>query len=57
MGVKIVRTEPALDDLAESVRFIAEDNPDAAVRVGDEIVNHVAILATFPEIGPVFRRR
>src|SRR5687767_4490617 len=57
MGWSIVWTEPALQDLGELVRFIAKDNPDMAVRVGDEIVDHVEILKTFPEIGPIYRRR
>jgi hypothetical protein len=27
----------------------------AAVRVGYKIVDHVSVLASFPEVGPVFR--
>lgn len=57
MGFSIVWTKPALDDLEELVRFISADDPSAAVRVGDELVEHVQILQSFPEIGPVFRRR
>jgi toxin ParE1/3/4 len=57
MDFKIVWTEPALFDLEDLVRFIAADDPAAAVRVGDEIVDHVELLRTFPEIGPVYRRR
>jgi plasmid stabilization system protein ParE len=57
MGFEIDWTETALDDLAGLVRFVAEDDPDAAVRVGDEVIDHVGILSNFPEIGPVFRSR
>jgi toxin ParE1/3/4 len=57
MGWKIDWTQPALDDLAEVVAFIAADDPDAAVRVGDKIIDHVEVLSSFPEIGPIYRRR
>ena len=57
MGFRIVWTAPALEDLEALVRYIAEDDVTAAVRVGDKIVDHVSVLASFPEIGPVYRRR
>jgi toxin ParE1/3/4 len=57
MDWKIVWTEPALSDLADIVRFIAPEDREAAERVGNRIVDHVTILQTFPEIGPIFRRR
>ena len=57
MGFAIDWTETALEDLADLVRFIAEDDPEAALRVGGEVIDHVGILSTFPEIGPVFRQR
>jgi plasmid stabilization system protein ParE len=57
MDWRIDWTEPALADLASIVRFIAQDNREAAERVGYRIVDHVGILKRFPEIGPIFRRR
>lgn len=57
MDFRIVWTAPALEDLEALVRYIAQDDATAAVRVGDEIVDHVSVLASFPEIGPVYRRR
>jgi plasmid stabilization system protein ParE len=57
MDFRIVWTAPALEDLEALVRYIAEDDVTAAVRVGDKIVDHVSVLASFPEIGPVYRRR
>lgn len=57
MDFRIVWTHPALDDLAELVRYIASDDPETAIRVGDDIVDHVAVLATFPEIVPVYQPR
>jgi toxin ParE1/3/4 len=46
-----------LSDLADIVKFIAQEDQEAAERVGNRIVDHVTILQTFPEIGPIFRRR
>jgi plasmid stabilization system protein ParE len=57
MDCKIVRTEPALEDLKEVVRFLADDDPEAALGVGKDILAHVEILKTFPEIVPVYRHR
>ena len=57
MGWKIDWTEPALEDLGEAVKYIARDDPDAAVLVGEKIVAHVELLESFPEIGPIYRRR
>jgi plasmid stabilization system protein ParE len=57
MDWRIDWTEPALADLADVVRYIAQEDKEAAERVGNRIVDHVTILRTFPEIGPVFRRR
>jgi plasmid stabilization system protein ParE len=52
MDFRVVWTEPALRDPEEVVRFIATEDAKAAVRIGDEIVDHVEILSSFPEIGP-----
>lgn len=57
MGFRIVWTEPALSDLEGLVRFIAQDDTQTAIRVGDEIVAHAGILESFPEIGPIYLRR
>jgi addiction module RelE/StbE family toxin len=56
MDYKIVWTEPALADLRAVVERIARDNPSAAGRVGEEIIAHVELLATFPHIGPHYPR-
>ena len=39
------------------VRFIAADNPDAAVRVGNALIDRVAILENFPLIGSPYLKR
>lgn len=57
MDLRVVWTDPALRDLEDLVRYIAQDTAAAAIRIGDEIVSHVGVLAAFPEIGPVYRHR
>lgn len=41
----------AEQDMDDIVDFIVQDNPVAAIEVGDEIVRQVAALAEQPEIG------
>jgi hypothetical protein len=36
--------------LESAVRFIAKDNPESAVRVGNALIDRVAILENFPLI-------
>ena len=56
MDCKIIWTDPALEDLWEIVAYIAEDNPEAAARVGQDIYETVGMLASFPLIGPPYPR-
>jgi len=53
MGCKIIFSPQAIADLESTVRFIAKDNPDAAVRVGNSLIDRVAILENFPLIGEI----
>ena len=57
MGCKIIFSPQALADLEAAVRFIAKDNPDAAVRVGHALIDRVAILENFPLIGSPYLKR
>ena len=57
MGCKIIFSPQALADLESAVRFIATQNPDAAVRVGDALIDRVAILENFPLIGSLYPKR
>ena len=57
MGCKIIFSPPAIADLGATVRFIAKDNPDAAVRVGHALIDRVAILENFPLIGSPYLKR
>jgi toxin ParE1/3/4 len=57
MGFKIVFAPQAIERLEEIVRYIAKDNPTAAEKFGMYLVDRVALLADFPEIGQPYRKR
>ena len=60
MGWQIIIAPSAQSDLADIVRYIARHNPDAAVRLGFELITRAENLVTFPEMGrvvPEFRQR
>ena len=57
MGCKVIFSPQALADLESAVRFIAADNPEAAVRVGNALIDRVAILEHFPLIGSPYPKR
>jgi toxin ParE1/3/4 len=48
MDYRVLIAESAVDDLREIVAFVAADDPVAAVRLGDKLVNHALSLAAFP---------
>jgi toxin ParE1/3/4 len=59
MGWKVIIAPSAQADLESIVRFIARQNPDAAARVGYELVVRAESLAVFPQMGrvvPEFQR-
>jgi toxin ParE1/3/4 len=59
MGWQVVIAPSAQTDLADSVRYIAQHNSDAAARLGFELITRAESLADFPEIGrtvPEFRQ-
>ena len=57
MGCKIIFSPQAIADLESAVRFIAEENPDAAVRFGNALIDRVAILENFPLRGSPYSKR
>jgi plasmid stabilization system protein ParE len=57
MGWKIIFAPQSLEQLEQIVRFIARDNPDAAIRFGDYLVDRAESLANFPELGTPYRKR
>ena len=57
MVFKILYTEDALADLESILDYIRAENPKAAARFGDALLNHVDLLKAFPHIGsPVSQR-
>ena len=57
MGCKIIFSPQAIADLEAAVRFIAEENPDAAARVGNALIDRVAILENFSLLGSPYPKR
>ncbi|MBA3962048.1 MAG: type II toxin-antitoxin system RelE/ParE family toxin [Chthoniobacterales bacterium] len=57
MGYRIVFAPQAHARLEEIVRFIAQDNPRAAIRFGDYLIDRAESLAQFPELGTPYRKR
>lgn len=51
---KVIWSDDALEDLGQIVSYIANDNPDAALRTGMKIIEHVELLTNFPRMGPVY---
>lgn len=57
MGCKVIFSPQAITDLESAVRYIAQDNPAAAVRVGNALLDRVSILEDFPLIGSPYSKR
>lgn len=57
MGWKIIFAPQALEELEQIVRFIAQDDSQAAIRFGDYLVDRAESLANFPELGTPYRKR
>jgi toxin ParE1/3/4 len=57
MGYEVRLTAKARGDLNEIVAYIAQDNPLAAERLGDELAAEAVSLSNYPYRGGVVRRR
>ena len=51
MGHKVIWTDEAIADLRQIVARIAEDNPTAAVKVGEELIRKSMLLSGQPRMG------
>jgi plasmid stabilization system protein ParE len=51
MGWKIIFAPEALEELEQIVRFISQDDLQAALRFGDYLVDRAESLANCPELG------
>jgi toxin ParE1/3/4 len=56
MDFQVVWTDPALAELKEIVTYISGDDPGAAKRIGNAILDRVEPLKAFPYIGPAYPR-
>ncbi len=57
MDYRLVYTQKALNDLAEIVGHIAEDDGEAASRFGSSLIEHIELLVRFPRMGGPIRKR
>ncbi len=57
MDYQLFYTQRSLNDLAEIIGHIAEDDPDAAMRFGKALLDHLDLLPRFPRMGSVIRKR
>lgn len=57
MDYRLVYTKKALNDLAEIIVHVAEDDAQAASHFGNALVAHVELLTRFPRMGGLVRKR
>jgi plasmid stabilization system protein ParE len=54
---RLLFTQRALDDLAEIIGHIAEDDSESAARFGGTLLDHIELLRRFPRMGGTIRER
>jgi len=54
---RLLYTQKALNDLAELIGHIAEDDGQAASLCGNSLLDHIDLLTRFPRMGAVIRKR
>lgn len=57
MDYHLVYTQRSLNDLAEIVGYIARDDPEAASRFGNSLLDYLDLLGRYPRIGRTIRER
>lgn len=57
MDYRVILSQPSLRDLGRIARYIAQDHPPAAERVGLALVDLAQSLATLPARGSLLRSR
>lgn len=57
MDFRLKYTQRALDDLAEIIGYIAEDDSAAASRFGNSLLDHADLLTRFPRMGNIVPKR
>jgi plasmid stabilization system protein ParE len=56
MDYKVIYSPNAIRDLAEIVRFVAQDDPQAALRLGKQLADDADSLSRLPYRFPTLRR-
>jgi toxin ParE1/3/4 len=54
MDFKVLISDRALADLKEIVEFVAEDDPGAALRLGEKLLRHALTLQSMPSRFPFY---
>jgi len=57
MDYKVLITDAAIYDLAQIIRFVAQDDSISAARVGEKLIGRVSRLATLAERFPLHDKR
>ena len=57
MGYQVIFAPRAIQRLAETVRFIARENPDAALQFGNRLIRQAELLADYSELGNPYAKR
>lgn len=55
MDCQVIWTDEAIDDLRQLVVYISKDNPAAAVKLGEKLIQKSMLLAAHPRFGKIFR--
>ena len=56
MDYRLIYSQRSLNDLAELIGRIAEDDTEAASRFGTSLLDHIDLLARFPRMGASIRK-
>ena len=56
MDYKVIWTDEAIDDLRQLVAYISTDNPTAAVKLGETVIQKSMLLSMHPRFGKIFRK-
>lgn len=57
MDFRLVYTQRALNDLADMIGRIAGDDPEAATRFGNALLDHTELRTRFPRLGEIVNRQ
>jgi len=55
MGFRVDISDLAREDLRDVVEYIARENPDAAILMGDKLLDQAHLLSEFPERGKLLK--